>query len=386
MSFLEESDALHARVRAFARTALAGAPAESFDDLAADIARHQAAHIPGFWRLVEAQGRPIEDAASIPPVPVDAFRLTRVAVQPAELDAARFVTSGTTSDARGLHAMRTTKTYRELSLASGVPALGCDPSRRHVVVALAPDPGSPITSSLAFMMHAFMEALDGRSLGDGSPARFEDDVTDRWLVGPGGADLAGLERAVSAARERDEPLVVLSTSFALALLVESCPRRLAAPPGSVVMTTGGFKGRTREIAADVLASRAAALFDVPESRIVGEYGMTELTSQLYERSSATTAARTPGLDVRSARAVFVPPPWLRVTPVDAATLAPVPVGEVGIARFVDLGNVDSAVAIVTQDEVRAAGDGVTLLGRRAGAAARGCSLAIEEMMLEGSRG
>jgi hypothetical protein len=365
VSSVDLSDALHDRVRAFATASLTGAPAEPFDHLATDIARLQAAHVPGLRRLIEAAGQPITDAASIPAVPVDAFRLTRVAVHPEEQDAARFVTSGTTSDARGTHAMRKTSTYRELSLSWGLPALGCDPAKRHVVVALAPDPGPRIASSLAFMMRAFMEALDGRSLSDARPGRFDDDVRDRWLVGPDGADLRGLARAAAVARERREPLVVLSTSFALALLVDSCDGCFGAPDGSVVMTTGGFKGKTREIDADVLAARAAALFGVPESRIVGEYGMTELSSQLYERS---------------ARGVFHPPPWLRVTPVDAETLLPVAAGEMGIARFVDLGNVDSAVAIVTQDVVRAAGEGVELMGRRAGAEARGCSLAIEEMV------
>jgi hypothetical protein len=318
-------------------------------------------------RLVEAAGRSISDAASIPAVPVDAFRLARVAVHPAEQDAARFVTSGTTSDARGAHAMRTTSTYRELSLSWGLPALGCDRAKRHVVVALAPDPGPRIASSLAFMMRAFMETLDGRSLSDARPERFDDDVRERWLVGPDGADPNGLERAVHIAKERREPPVVLSTSFALALLTDACHRRFEAPEGSVVMTTGGFKGKTREIDADVLARRAAAIFGVPEPSIVGEYGMTELTSQLYERDE---------------RGLFFPPPWLRVTPVDAETLAPVAAGELGIARFVDLGNVDSAVAIVTQDVVRTARGGVALLGRRAGAEARGCSLAIEEMIGE----
>src|SRR5262249_42675775 len=149
-----------------------------------------------------AAGWPITDAASIPAVPVDAFRLTRVAVHPVEQDAARFVTSGTTSDARGTHAMRTTSTYRELSLSWGLPALGCDPVKGHVVVALAPDPGPQIASSLAFMMRAFMEALDGRSLSDARPEQFDDDLRARWLVGPDGADLRGLERAAAIARER----------------------------------------------------------------------------------------------------------------------------------------------------------------------------------------
>jgi hypothetical protein len=67
-------------------------------------------------------------------------------------------------------------------------------------------------------------------------------------------------------------------------------------------------------------------------------------------------------------------------PVDSTTLEPVPEGEVGIARIIDLGNVDSAVAIQTQDRVRRVPGGIMLLGREMGAPARGCSLAIEEFL------
>jgi hypothetical protein len=366
---LEESERLHARVRGFARDSLAGRTSESFDDLAAAIARFQVAHVPGFRRLVDADGASLTDAASIPAVPVDAFRLARVAVHTPELDVVRFTTSGTTGAAPGVHPMRTTETYRELSLSWGIPALTRGRTGPFVVVALAPDPGSKITSSLAFMMRALMETLDGRSLADASAERFGEDARGRWLTGPGGVDVDGLDRAARVAKTRGEPLLVLATSFALAMLCDVRQEPFVVPEGSAVMTTGGFKGRTREISPDVLAEQTASLFSIPPSHVVGEYGMTELTSQLYERGAP------------AARGVFFPPPWLRVTPVHPETLRPVPAGEDGLARFVDLGNVDSAVAVVTQDMVRAAGDGVLLLGRKPGAMPRGCSLAIEEMVL-----
>ena len=74
---------------------------------------------------------------------------------------------------------------------------------------------------------------------------------------------------------------------------------------------------------------------------------------------------------------------MRVTAVDPITLAALPDGEIGIARLVDLANVDSAVAIQTADRVRVAGDGVALLGRAPGATPRGCSIAIDEMLGRG---
>jgi hypothetical protein len=72
--------------------------------------------------------------------------------------------------------------------------------------------------------------------------------------------------------------------------------------------------------------------------------------------------------------------------VDPATLERVPDGETGIARFVDLGNVDFPMAIVTEDLISRSGGGIVLHGRRLGARSRGCSLAIEEMVLRGAAG
>jgi len=372
---LSESEALHVRVRAFARGALAGERApESFDELAVAIAAHQARSVPGFRRLVEASGATLTDGGAIPAVPVDAFRLARVAAHPPELDAARFLTSGTTTSTPGRHAMRTTGTYRELSLAWGARALVRPPATR-VVVALAPPPGPEPSSSLAFMMRAFMEAFDGRPLEATAAGTFDPLATGRWLASPRGIDVDGLARALEIARRRSEPALVLATGFALVLLLDALgSRSLPAPPGSVVMTTGGFKGKTREIAPAELARQVARALALDERSVVGEYGMTELTSQLYEGT-------LPGGGLHGRRGLFVPPPWLRVTAVDPETLLPVARGQVGIARFVDLGNVDSAVAIVTQDEIRNEADGIELLGRRRGSPARGCSLAIEEMVL-----
>ena len=103
--------------------------------------------------------------------------------------------------------------------------------------------------------------------------------------------------------------------------------------------------------------------------------MTELSSQAYEDTLAARAesrAPTAGL--------LVPPPWMQVTAVDPVTLAPVPAGEVGIARILDLANVDSAVVVQTEDQVRVVPGGFFLLGRLPGATPRGCSLAIEELL------
>ena len=362
MSLLEESEALHGRVRALSRSQ----GDDGFETLALDIARFQARWSPGYRRLLEARGNALDSVDAIPAVPVDAFRVARVAVHPPELDAVRFVTSGTTSSARGVHAMRTTETYRELSLRFGRECLVPDWTR-GVVVALAPPPGRQPESSLGFMMRAFMEIFDGRALSiDPSGAAFDADSSERWLASPSGVDVAALRRAALVANERQEPLLVLATSLALAILLDVLAgKRIPAPRRTVVMQTGGFKGKSLKIAPEALRRRVARAFKIEPEQVIAEYGMTELTSQLYERGA-------PG--------VYVEPPWLRVTPVEPTSLRPVPDGDVGLARFVDLGNVDSAVAIVTQDLVRRTGAGIELVGRRRGAPLRGCSLASEALV------
>jgi hypothetical protein len=372
---LSASEALHERVLAFGRSALSGAATEEFEALACAIARFQAEYSAGYARLVERRGSRLDSLATIPAVPVDAFRLTRVCVHPEALDVARFRTSGTTSETPGVHAFRNLETYRELSSLWGERALFSAWSGPKTVIALATPPGTPPVSSLGYMMRTFMERFDGRALSlnpEGVP--FEAESSGRWLVTSSGVDVDGLKRAVGVARKRNEALVVLATSFSLVALLEMLDgEELPAPSRTVVMQTGGFKGRTKEVPADRLRAQVARAFRISEDAVVSEYGMTELSGQLYEGT-------LPGAALSGPRGIYLEPPWLRVVPVHASTLEPVADGEAGIARFVDLSNVDSAVAVLTQDLVRRTQGGIELLGRRKSAPPRGCSLPYEGLI------
>ena len=384
---LSESDALHERVRSFARANLSGAPHDDrFEELALEVARFQARYIPGYARLVESRGVLLERFENIVAVPTDVFRLTRVAVHGADHDVATFHTSGTTAALSGKHHFRTLKTYEELSLAFGRRALTSAFGGQRVVVALAPQPSQAPHSSLGHMLRLFMNRWDGRALSVAPRgAVYDPESGARWLGGSGGIDLEGLRRAALVALERQEPLLLLATSFALVAMLDGLAgAQVPAPKRTVVMYTGGFKGRSREVKPEELRREVARVFRIPEAHVTGEYGMTELTSQLYEGT-------LPGSDLSAPPGVYLEPPWLRVIPVDPVSLRPVRSGEVGLAKIIDIGNVDSAVGVLTQDLVRrvpVADDrsGIELLGRRKGSPARGCSLSFESWIVGERKG
>ncbi|HMI86568.1 MAG TPA: acyl-protein synthetase [Polyangiaceae bacterium] len=375
----EARAALHRRVRDFIDASEKGdITAESFDELGLDIARHQAEHVPAYRRLTSHRRCHPRDATSVrevPAVPTDAFRLTRIAAHTPSEDAAIFRTSGTTSGARGEHPLSTTATYEKAALAWGrwalffdAPPAGTQPSFASVRTAIALTPRRTLPlgdSSLHFMVQLFA-------------ADFAREACFLQLSPDTLADPGELRARSAAARHAGNAVVVMGASFAFVHVLDALgDEPLALPEGSRIMHTGGFKGRSREVAPSELLARMAATFGVPQSAVVGEYGMTELSSQLYE--GTWRAAR--GLPTPSARhGVFVAPPWMRVVAVDDDTLDPLPAGEAGILRFEDLGNVDSALAVQTADRGRCAGSTVELLGRLPGAPARGCALAVEELM------
>lgn len=366
---LARSSALHARARAFVASfeRAEGAP-EPFDRLACDLARYQAEHVAPYARLLRARGTDagtFEDAARLPAVPTDAFKHTRVAAFDPSLEQALFRTSGTTIGARGAHAMRDVATYDAAALAFGRRWLARDLVGETPVLVLGPSPSRAPDSSLMHMCARFVEAW-GPAAEASRAFLVEDDVID----------VAAFDERVARAVSDGQPVVVLATSFALVHFLDGMDDLVfPLPEGSRVMQTGGFKGKSREVEAAALRAEIARVFAIPERAVVAEYGMTELSSQFYERVL---------FDADAPHGHYAEPTWARVVPVDPETLEPLPEGEVGLAKVIDLMNVDSAVSVLTQDRVRRVAGGFELLGRAPGAPPRGCSIAIDEML--GRRG
>ncbi len=154
-----------------------------------------------------------------------------------------------------------------------------------------------------------------------------------------------------------EKELLIGVSYALLDLAE---RGEKLPEGTVVMETGGMKGRREEISRQELHRVLCAAFGV--DTIHSEYGMCELMSQAYSCGGG----------------IFRAPPWMRVMVRDLADPFDVrPQGRGGL-NIVDLANLDSCAFIETQDVGRVFADGsFTVEGRVTGADVRGCNLLVE---------
>ncbi len=323
---------------------------EERDQLIVDLAAYQGEVVKPYRRLVAGARQTLFDEFP-PALPTEVFRHVRVAAHDAEEDQRVFRTSGTTTGARGAHAFRDLELYDRAARVAARPLLfPGDPVR---LILLAPPEAEAPDSSLTYMLARFTEW-------------FATSATWIWPL-----DAAALTDALAAAEAAGEPTAVLGTSFAFVHAEDTLERSFALPAGSRLMQTGGFKGRSREVAPAELRALLGARYGLSDDRIVSEYGMTELSSQLYESTLVDPAAP------RRYRA----PAWVRVTTVDPERLEPLPTGARGLLRIDDVANLDSVACLQTADSATVHPDGtVELHGRHPGALPRGCSLAVEEAL------
>ncbi len=365
-----------------------------FNRLALEVFRYQEQANPVYSRFVRGRGLDpanLLDWQDVPPVPVRAFQeMPENLVSPGPVEAV-FRTSGTTrADRRGELRVRDLSLYRASLLATAAwylrPELdavegGAPPPRRAIrVLALLPSPEELSDSSLCHMAGVLMDKWD-----DGSGGFFADASwsvrTEAWV------------RALVEASRGDAPVLVLATAFSLLEWLDrrSAPTLPPLPEGSLVMETGGYKGRIRSVAKGELYAAVEAAIGVPLHRVVSEYGMTEMLSQFYEavlregaaapRAEPAPAHANSGVDrIPAPPRAFQGPPWVRTRVLDPVTLDDVSAGEPGLLCHMDLANLDSVSALLTEDEGMVVPGGFRVLGRLQGAEPRGCSLAVEELL------
>ncbi len=296
----------------------------------------------------------------IPPFPAMAFKFSDVACRPLSLAERIFSSSGTTQRDRSRHALFDLDIAKAAILTHFRKHLIPDRARIRFAI-LAPSPQEAPHSSLSHMMEVVRTT-------------YGSDESCYYIEG----GRLQSERLATDLLEASTPICLLGTSFSFVHFIdffEQKGRPCSLPKGSRLMDTGGLKGKSREVSPEWIYRKAEALWGIPRNHCVNEYGMTEMTSQFYDGVI--------GADHRTPR-VYMAPPQVKTRVLSPETLEPVAKGEIGILAHYDLGNIDSVVAILTEDLGREVAGGFILIGRADHAPDKGCSIAFEELLEQGN--
>ncbi len=331
--------------------ALPAGDESAFDALAQVAFAHQLARSPVYRAFAaEASAHCAWTGwRQAPLLPIEAFRLARVATFDAADEEACFVSSGTTAQTGQVsparHLVRSLDLYRRLS---------ADGFRR-------------VHGDGPFIVACYLPGYAERGAASSLVAMAEHLVAT--FGAPGSVffldDLSPLTAAIRASEAQAVPLVLLGAAFGLLVIAESGRFRL--PATARVVETGGMKTRRREMPREALHAALAAGFGVDAAQIGSEFGMAEMTSQGWARSGGRYAA----------------PPWMRARALDPAALAAgqavdVPPGATGQLAIVDLASVYACPFLATADRAIVHPDGTfEVLGRMPEAALRGCNFLLE---------
>ena len=210
--------------------------------------------------------------------------------------------------------------------------------KQFAIIGLLPGYLEKPNSSLVFMMQKLIE------LSDCSDSGFYLD------------DHQKLYKVLKQREGNHKKTLLLGVSFALLDFAEQFPSSLSH---TIVMETGGMKGRRKEIVRDELHSQLKHNLGVKE--IQSEFGMTELLSQAY--------AKTDG--------IFHCPPWMKVFVRHPNNPMGVQKHGTGCLNIIDLANKNSCAFIATDDLAKVYDDGsFEILGRVDTSDVRGCNLMV----------
>lgn len=152
-------------------------------------------------------------------------------------------------------------------------------------------------------------------------------------------------------------VLLIGVTYALLDLVEKQSFNLK---NTIIMETGGMKGRRREMIREELHEVLCKGFGVSE--IHSEYGMTELLSQAYSLGNG----------------IFECPPWMDIFIRDTEdALTYIDYGKTGGINVIDLANINSCSFIATQDlGKKYPNHSFEVLGRFDNTDIRGCNLMV----------
>ncbi|MGS2762692.1 LuxE/PaaK family acyltransferase [Sinomicrobium sp. M5D2P9] len=310
-----------------------------FEAVALHVFRHQYRNNTVYRKFCDLLGRKPEKVGSveeIPFLPISFFK-THTIVASGNTPEEIFTSSGTTGMSTSKHYITDLSVYEQSFLNAFERFYG--DIREYVILALLPSYLEREGSSLIYMADELIR-------------RSADKDSGFYLH-----NLAALSDKLEDLDKSGKKILLIGVSFALLDLVESREFQLK---NTIIMETGGMKGRRKELIREELHRILSKGFGVPE--IHSEYGMTELLSQAYSSGNGS----------------FKCPPWMKIVirdPEDALSLQPG--GRTGGINVIDLANINSCSFIATQDLGKTHPDGsFEVLGRFDHSDIRGCNLMV----------
>ncbi|MDO6595491.1 acyl transferase [Oceanihabitans sp. 2_MG-2023] len=289
-----------------------------------------------FCDLLYIHPSDIKRIEDIPFLPISFFKSHEILSASEEIEQT-FSSSGTTGSITSKHQVTNVSVYEE-SFRSGFKHFYGN-IEDYTILALLPNYLEREGSSLVYMFNDLIKKSKKPQSG------FYLD------------NLSELKSKLQTLDVQGEKVLLIGVSFALLDLIENHSFQLQ---NTIIMETGGMKGRRKELIREELHDILKQGFGV--QNIHSEYGMTELLSQAYSTGNG----------------VFNCPNWMQVLTRDTEDALTIQnPGKTGGLNIIDLANVNSCAFIATQDLGKVNKDGsFEIIGRFDNSDIRGCNLMV----------
>ncbi len=289
-----------------------------------------------FCNLLKKNKTNVKSISEIPFLPIQFFKTHEVISSTAPVQIT-FTSSGTTGMTTSRHLV-TDLNFYEQSFRLGFSQFYGN-IEDYVVLALLPSYLEREGSSLIYMAEDLIKSSNHPE--SGFYLHNYDELIEKLIA----LDNSG------------QNVILLGVTYALLDLIEKQDFHLK---NTIIMETGGMKGKRREIIREELHNLLCKGFGV--SKIHSEYGMTELLSQAYSLGDG----------------IFECPPWMEILIRDTEdALSYVAEGKTGGINVIDLANINSCSFIATQDlGKKNPNHSFEVLGRFDNSDIRGCNLMV----------
>ena len=289
-----------------------------------------------FCDLLHTNVQKVKTLQQIPFLPIQFFK-SHTVVSNNEAPQAIFTSSGTTGMTTSQHLVTDVSLYEE-SYRRGFSQFYGN-IENYVVLALLPSYLEREGSSLIYMVEDLIQLSNQPE--SGFYLNNHDELIEKLIE----LDSQG------------QNVILFVVTYALLDLIE---KRKFQLQNTIIMETGGMKGKRKEMIREELHQQLCAGFGV--ASIHSEYGMTELLSQAYSLGEG----------------IFECPSWMQILIRDTEdALSYITNGKTGGINVIDLANRNSCAFIATQDLGKKYANGTfEVLGRFDNSDIRGCNLMV----------